>query len=827
MKCPKLACSVKFLMGTFAILLSVTLSYGQTIQINKTPYQDQIIYKSQVGPDGYIHCATMENDSILRANNPGMSTLHEQELWLQQKIEEFKAEQALNPTKMAPILTIPMVVHVIHNGDAYGVNENIVDGQVLSQVQVLNEDFRRMLGTNGYNTNPVGADIEIEFCMAVVDPNGNPTNGIDRVNEGIASFTGLADVNAIKPNSSWDPTQYMNMWTVNYGNSGLLGFAQFPDNSGLPGLNANGGAANTDGVVADYRTFGSVQIFPGGNYSAPYDLGRTMTHEVGHWLGLRHIWGDANCGDDFCADTPTQQGSTNGCPTPPVTCGGPLPNQIENYMDYSTDICMNIFTLDQKTRIRTVMTVSPRRASLASSTVCTPLIADDAGIFAIVSPVNTICGTNFTPIVTLRNYGNTTLTSVTINYDVDGGPNQVFNWSGSLASLASVNVVLPGMTSTAGPHVFNASTALPNGNADGNTVNDASLSNFILSVATGTAPPIAEGFIGAAFAPVNWSINNGGNAITWVRSATQGNAPTAGNSAVIDNYSTNTTGNVDDLVMPLADLTGLTSAQLQFDVAYARYDATFNDQLDVMVSTDCGQTYTSVFSKASSVLATDPDQTTAYTAPTTWRTEIVDLTLYIGNNNVEILFRNLSGYGQNLYLDNINLTGVSSTSVADFTAAPNPACVGQTVTYTDASTNATSWAWTFGAGATPATATGAGPHTVVYSTAGTKTVGLAINGGAATTSQNVVINAIPAAPVVTVVDNCGSSTLTATGVNLLWSTAETTSSITVTTGGAYTVTQTVAGCTSANGSGTANPTAIPAAPTVTVVDNCGSSTLTA
>jgi hypothetical protein len=152
----------------------------------------------------------MEADSILRANHPEMGTLDEQEVWLHQKIKEHKAKY--DGQQKLPILTIPVVVHVIHNGDAVGSGENIPDGQVLSQVQVLNEDYRRMLGSPGYNTNPVGADVEIEFCMAVVDPSGNPTNGINRSNQGQATWNSQTTIdNTLKPATIWDPTQYMNM----------------------------------------------------------------------------------------------------------------------------------------------------------------------------------------------------------------------------------------------------------------------------------------------------------------------------------------------------------------------------------------------------------------------------------------------------------------------------------------------------------------------------------------------------------------------------------------------------------------------------------------
>ncbi|MEJ6801227.1 MAG: M43 family zinc metalloprotease [Crocinitomicaceae bacterium] len=445
----------------------------------KEIYQDNLVTKSIVGPNGFTRCATMEADAALRAKNPGMGTLQQQEAWLQKKIEEYKMKQAALDGAKAVLLTIPVVVHVIHNGDALGSGENIDDGQVFSQIEVMNQDFRRMLGTNGSNTNPDGADIEVEFCMAAIDPNGLPTNGIDRVQLSAASYSGINGVNAIKPGTIWDPELYMNMWTVDFGNSGLLGYAQFPNNSGLGGMNSNNGAANTDGVVAGYRYFGSQQIYPAGTYSAPYNLGRTMTHEVGHFLGLRHIWGDSNCGNDFCNDTPESSGSNYNCNVQ-TTCDG-IQDMVENYMDYTNDACMNIFTNDQKTRMRTVFDICPRRLGLTTSNVCQlSQDPDDSGVSSIISPTGSSCAEGFTPEVTVQNFGSNTVSSFTINYNIDGGTNQTQAWTGTLATGSSVNVTLPFMASS-GTHVFNASTSVPNGNMDPNSGNDASSSNYTLT----------------------------------------------------------------------------------------------------------------------------------------------------------------------------------------------------------------------------------------------------------------------------------------------------------------------------------------------------------
>ncbi len=247
------------------------------------------------------------------------------------------------------VITIPVVVHVIYSNS----QQNISDAQILSQIQVLNEDFRR---TNSDQNNlwSQAVDTEIEFCMASVDPNGNPTNGITRKSSSTSSW-GTND--AMKYASqggvnAWPASDYLNMWVCNIG-GGILGYAQFP-----------GGAAATDGVVMSPQYFGNT-----GYVSAPFNLGRTATHEVGHWLNLRHIWGDGNCNaDDFVSDTPTSDAANYGCASGHVSCNST--DMVQNYMDYSDDACMNLYTAGQKTRMRALFNSGGFRASLLNSNAC-------------------------------------------------------------------------------------------------------------------------------------------------------------------------------------------------------------------------------------------------------------------------------------------------------------------------------------------------------------------------------------------------------------------------------------------------------------------------
>lgn len=298
------------------------------------------------------HCHTSEYIQFQKEQDPSYQLLLDA---AQKKYEAYvqaKAEGKISGGD--EIITIPVVVHIVWNIEV----ENISDEQVFSQIEVLNEDYRR-LNEDAEDTPTDFADDaddpKIEFVLASFDENGEPTTGITRTETDIASWNLFAPATSANyaenvkstddgGEDGWERDCYLNIWVADLGAS-ILGYASPP-----------GGLSSKDGVVIGYKWFGR-----DGSAISPYDKGRTATHEVGHWLGLAHIWGDdgGECsGSDFIADTPNQTDENYGCPTFPLTdaCSPTAPGvMFMNYMDYSDDECLNMFTTGQSNKMRDIL----------------------------------------------------------------------------------------------------------------------------------------------------------------------------------------------------------------------------------------------------------------------------------------------------------------------------------------------------------------------------------------------------------------------------------------------------------------------------------------
>lgn len=312
-----------------------------------------------------FRCSTMDRFDKFKSKDFNTEIRMEN---LNAKTVEFKKNKPnFRNTLAGGIVNIPVVVHVLYNSEL----ENISDQQIQSQIDVLNEDFRLQNSDSLLPSHPFwvnATDCLIEFCLASQDENGNPSNGITRTYTDSLSFSGndFVKFNETGGKDNWDPTQYLNIWVCNLdGSGGTLGYAQFPsDLAEYP---------ETDGVVIDFRCFGRI----GTAGIAPFennDLGRTATHEVGHWLNLFHIWGDDQCGDDLVDDTPTQEFSNFSCPQfPSVSCNnGPNGDMFMNYMDYVNDNCMCMFSYGQSERMDAA--IFNIRDGLLNSNGCNPPI---------------------------------------------------------------------------------------------------------------------------------------------------------------------------------------------------------------------------------------------------------------------------------------------------------------------------------------------------------------------------------------------------------------------------------------------------------------------
>lgn len=322
------------------LTLIVTTGLLVSISCNKSARQDENAGADEPASVTLRNCAS--NDVLqeqLKAD-PSLAARME-------SIEAFTRRMSENPAEASRLLPggiveIPVVVNVLYRTAA----ENISQAQIQSQIDVLNEDFATT--NSDYNNTPaifqsvLSGDIKVRFVL-------------DQVIRKSTTKKSWGTNDAMKKTSSGglaptSPTTKLNLWSCNLG-GGILGYAQFP-----------GGSSATDGVVIDNNAFGRT-----GTVSAPYDKGRTATHEVGHWMNLRHIWGDANCGNDQVGDTPQHNTANYGCPAAnhQSTCTGRPVEMTMNYMDYTDDACMYMFSAGQKTRMLAVFASGGPRASFA------------------------------------------------------------------------------------------------------------------------------------------------------------------------------------------------------------------------------------------------------------------------------------------------------------------------------------------------------------------------------------------------------------------------------------------------------------------------------
>lgn len=589
-------------------------------------------------------CATVEVLQSALERNPALKTNFEQSLQEVRQATALRKQSALREN--AEPMYVPVVFHIVLQ------NPNLVtDAQVLVQLDSLNKDFA---GINADSTKIPAAfkalfgKGRIQFKLAQRTPADEPSTGINRYVTTKSSYA-YTD-NSLKYSAqggadAWDPDRYLNIWLTNI-SGGILGYATFP----------GGSVTAEQGVVVLYSSL------PGGS-AAPYNKGRTLTHETGHFFFLYHIWGDddgACSGTDYVDETPNQADETGGCPSGVRTdaCTGTAPGiMYQNFMDYTDDACMVMFTEEQDERMETAFTMY--RASLLTSNGADPVVLKN--INASLRSINTpyrICNASFSPSITLRNLGVQVLTSASIFVSVDGGTPVRTQWTGSLASRAAVDVTLSSVTVNAGRHNLTIYVADPNGAIDGELTNDTLTT--AIEYYPPVEPPLSESFEGNIFPPQGWDIVNPDGYFTWEK--VTGIAKTGNGSVVMRNLQYEQNGPKDYLRLPQLNINAADSAFLSFEVAAAVQTglSTPNnvwDTLQVLVSTDCGNTYTSLYKKWGSSLVTRRTAVTTSFVPTSteWRKDSVDLTAYIGHDPIMLAFLNSSEFENNIYLDDIKV----------------------------------------------------------------------------------------------------------------------------------------------------------------------------
>jgi hypothetical protein len=615
----------------------------------------------------YIRCATMDVLEAAFAKNPGLKArLQRADQHLQEAVrgKQARPDARENGT---PVF-IPVVFHIVLTDPSV-----VSDMAIQAQLDTLNQDFAGLNGDSGKIPaafKPLYAKSNIRFVMAQRTPDDEPTEGIVRYTAGKFSYT-TSDTTlkytATGGANAWDPDRYFNVWVCNL-SGGILGYGTFPGTA----------VKAQQGVAILYSSL------PGGS-AVPYNKGRTLTHEAGHFFNLYHIWGDDNgacSGSDQVDDTPNQAGSTGGCPNGVVRTDGctlTAPGiMYQNFMDYTDDACLLMFTLQQATRMETALNLF--RPTLLTSNGGQPVALKnlDASLKSAQQVPQRVCTSTLSPTVTLRNRGIQTLTSVTIYSVLDGGAPVATNWTGTLASLTETVATVNPITLSEGVHTLKLFVSNPNGGLDMEGSNDT-LTLKVQYYAPVT-PPLTESFEGNTFPPAGWDIVNPDKSFTWER--VTGIAKTGNASIVMRNMDYQTNDQKDYIRLPEINITDADSAYLTFQVAAAvqtepNTAGNVWDTLQVLVSKDCGVTYTNLYRKWGKTLITRQTATASpfVPAPTEWRKDSVNLTPYINGGPIMLAFLNTTEYENNIYLDDINVYKQSinpNLKAQGFLVTPNP-----------------------------------------------------------------------------------------------------------------------------------------------------------
>jgi len=585
---------------------------------------------------------------------------------------EFETQQLLqnkSQPAVAPAYVIPVVFHVIYT-TASG---NISDAQIIDQINILNKEFKRQQADTVLTPAaflPMAAPIDMEFRLATIDPSGKCTNGINRIYSTLSNCS--YNRNDVKALSYWPSDKYLNIWVVqsmHYGDYNCQGggYAQFPGGSPLiDGINIRGDVIGSIGTAVT-STFGNFK-------------GRYLIHELGHYFNLRHIWGDAVCGSDLVADTPPHVNSNSGCPSfphkPNSQCSGSNANgeMFTNYMDYTNGSCLNMFTAGQVARMTAALnsSVSNRNNLWSAQNLSVTGTADP-----YVYPVACVAIPDVLPYEPLTACVGDSVKLTDKSY---GGLASSRTWlvpGGSASSLSDsiikVKYTSPGLYSVSLTNTYLTNTVTTVYQNKVLVLNDVPNFSYFF--------PFAEGFEDSFMFSTDWvSRNLDNDGAQWV--LTNSTAFTGNNCVMVQNFN-KSAPLVDELISPEYDLSAVHNPTLTFQVHFAARASTNNDKLQVYISNNCGKSWISVYTKTANqgLKTTSVNISNSYTPAASspeWRKENVNLLNSWTGGKVNFKFVFTSGGGNNIFLDDININGISTVGFEELSkdqllvVFPNP-----------------------------------------------------------------------------------------------------------------------------------------------------------
>jgi PKD repeat protein len=573
---------------------------------------------------------------------------------------------------------IPCVVHIVHRNDIAPSDTLNIIRQVESQFAALFNDYRRVPGTNGWGA---GVDMEIEFALASKNPQGAPTRGVTFIkNADLADLAPQTEDAQLKRTGVWPRTQYLNIWLVDKISSDpqmpILGYAQFPDFP--PG---------TDGIVLRRDCFGTVGKV--GGPAGVNNLGRTATHELGHWLNLFHPFQDG-CGNSSCLNS-----GDRVCDTPPTleanyglgtdrqnTCTNDapdFPDNPRNYMDYLDDAGVNHFTAGQKARCLATLetrSLSQRYNLWQESNL------RQTGVGKYKAPIANFFVNNPYPckgsVVTFLDYSR-------------NQPTQ-FQWEFPGGSPSTSTEANPKVTYSA-PGNYDVKLTVSNLSGQSHTITKR---NFIQVANDAKKLPFTEGFSATVFPPPGWIVENPDSAAslaaltwTWRRLASRGGYGRSQGCATMPCFRYSDYNQLDGLRTPPLDLKNISGARLTFAIAYLPFNYFYSgnraimvgDTLSILASSDCGATWQALYKKGGIQLSkAGKGANVEINLPENndWRTDTVRLDRFVGSDQVVLKFEVKNNFGNHLFIDDIVVEQAEPSSIAvsilsaPLVVTPNP-----------------------------------------------------------------------------------------------------------------------------------------------------------